>query len=134
MKESHVVTCFVENDGEVLIVKRGLKVGTYQQKWSGISGYIEVGITPMEQAWQELREEAGLDYSSVTFKKEGEVLVVTDEKLDRKWFVHPFRFALADRDKIVLDWENLKHIWIDPEKIPEYETVPGLFDAWEKVK
>jgi len=134
MKESHVVTCFVESSGEILIEKRSLKVGTYQQKWSGISGYIETGTTPMEQAWQELKEEAGLDFGSVTFKREGEVLVITDEKLDRKWFVHPFRFALSDRDKVVLDWENLKHIWVEPEKIPDYETVPGLYDAWEKVK
>jgi len=62
MKENHVVTCFVENDGSVLIVKRSSRVGTYQQRWSGISGHIE------------------------------------------------------------------------PGKIHEYETVPGLYEAWERVK
>lgn len=134
MKESHVVTCFVENKGEVLIVKRSSKVGTYQQRWAGISGFIEPGVKPEEQAKQELLEEAGLDSSDVELKKEGEVLEISDENLDRKWFVHPFRFTLADRKKITLDWENMEYNWVEPEKIKDYETVPGLYEAWEKVK
>ena len=134
MQENHVITCFVENNGQVLIVRRSSKVGTYQQKWSGISGFLEPDVTPREQAWQELEEEIGLNSDDLSFVKEGEILVVNDAVLDRKWFVHPFRFALADKSKIRLDWENTEYVWTDPEKIPSYMTVPGLYETWEKVK
>lgn len=134
MKESHVVTCFIENDGQVLIVKRSSRVGTYQQRWSGISGYIEPGKTAEEQAWQELDEEVGLNSHDTLLLKEGDVLVVNDERLDRRWLIHPFRFAVVEKDKIRLDWENTEHVWINPEQISAYQTVPGLYAAWKKVK
>jgi len=134
MKESHVVTCFIENDGQVLIVKRSSRVGTYQQRWSGISGYIEPGKTAVEQAWQELDEEVGLNSHDTSLLKEGDVLIINDEGLDRRWLIHPFRFALIEKNKIKLDWENTEYVWIDPERIPAYLTVPGLYAAWKKVE
>jgi len=134
MQESHVVTCFLENDGQILILKRSSQVGTYQQRWSGVSGFIEPGVSAAEQAWQEIQEEVGLSANEATLLKEGEVLVIIDDQLDRKWFVHPFRFLVTTRDKIVLDWENTEYIWIQPEIIPTYQTVPGLYDAWEKIR
>ena len=134
MHESHVVTCFVENSGQVLIVRRSTRVSTYQQRWSGISGYIETENTDLEQAWQELEEEVGLKERDITLVNQGEVLVIEDQDLDKRWFIHPFRFALDDKNKIRLDWENTDFIWTDPEKIKAYPTVPGLYEAWEKVK
>jgi|GEM_PF-189714 len=134
LKETHVVTCFLENQGNVLLLKRSAKVGTYQQRWAGVSGYIEPGNTPMQQAWQELSEEAGVDSSQATLLKEGDVLVITDEDLGKKWIVHPFRFLIQNRDRVKLDWENMESIWIDPEQMPDYKTVPGLFSTWEMVR
>lgn len=134
MQESHVVTCFVENRGRLLIVRRSSQVSTYQQRWSGISGYIESQHTDLEQAWEELGEEAGLTGQDVKLLKQGEVLVIEDPELDRRWFVHPFRFALEEAGKIRLDWENLEYKWVEPEEIKSLPTVPGLYAAWEKVK
>ncbi|KAF1086245.1 Nucleoside triphosphatase NudI [Sporotomaculum syntrophicum] len=134
MQESHVVTCFLENDGQVLILKRSNKVGTYQQRWAGVSGFIEPGVSAVEQARQEIHEEVGLGSDEVTLLKEGEVLQIVDNKLDRKWFVHPFRFNIKNKDKIVLDWENTEYLWVHPDQIPSHQTVPGLYAAWEKVK
>jgi 8-oxo-dGTP pyrophosphatase MutT (NUDIX family) len=134
MQENHVVTCFVENEGLVLIVKRSSRVGTYQQRWAGISGYLEKGNTALEQAREELAEEAGLSPDDATLVKEGAVLEVRDEELGRIWYIHPFRFALDKKDKIRLDWENTEHIWINPEEIPACQTVPGLYEAWLRVK
>lgn len=134
MQESNVVTCFVENSGRILIVRRSNQVSTYQQRWSGISGYIEPQHTDLEQAWEELGEEAGLTGQDVLLVKQGEVLVIDDPALDRRWFIHPFRFALEEAGKIRLDWENLEYKWVEPEEIKRYPTVPGLYAAWEKVK
>jgi len=134
MQEIHVVTCFVENDGLVLIVKRSSRVGTYRQRWSGISGYIESGKTALEQAWQELQEETGLNPANASLVKEGAVLSVNDAELNKSWFVHPFRFLAEGIDQVKLDWENTEHVWINPEQIHAYQTVPGLAEAWLKVK
>ncbi|MEQ8202082.1 MAG: NUDIX domain-containing protein [Syntrophomonadaceae bacterium] len=134
MEESHVVTCFVENDKQVLIVRRGARVGTYQQRWSGISGYIEPGHSPLDQAWIELEEEAGLKPGDLSLLAEGEVLVIEDEGINKRWYIHPFRFGLGERNLVRLDWENTELAWVAPETIKTYSTVPGLYDAWEKVK
>lgn len=132
MKESHVVTCFLmDRDGRVLILKRGNQVGSYRGRWAGVAGYLE--DTPLEQAYTELREEAGLDREDVHLLAEGELLEVTDPDLGRRWIVHPFLFLLGDPDKVELDWEHTECRWIDPKEIRSFETVPGLPEALERV-
>lgn len=134
MQESHVVTCFVENAGQVLILKRSARVGTYQARWAGVSGFIEPGVSAAQQAWQELQEEVGITPEEATLLKEGAMVVIDDDKLGRRWYVHPFRFVITDRSKITLDWENIEFRWVEPEQIPTFPTVPGLYTAWENVK
>jgi len=56
--EKRVVTCFLESDGEILILRRSRQVGSYQGKWAGVSGFIET--TADEQALVEIEEETGL--------------------------------------------------------------------------
>ena len=99
MDERHVVTCFLEHDGKIMILRRSERVGTYRGKWAGVSGYIEPGSTPSQQAWTEIKEEAGLESDDVELVQEGETLEVVDAELGRKWIVHPVRFRVsATRD------------------------------------
>jgi 8-oxo-dGTP pyrophosphatase MutT (NUDIX family) len=134
MKESHVVTCFVEYESKILLLKRSGQVGSYQQKWAGVSGYIEVGNTPLDQAFQELSEEVDLKSSDISLQKEGIPLEVVDEKLGKTWVVHPFRFTLLVPNKIKTDWEHTEYRWIRANDIQQYETVPKLPEAWDSVK
>lgn len=134
MEESHVVTCFLEHDTKVLLLKRSGRVGSYQERWAAVSGYIEPGTTPLKQALEELEQEVGLNETDVILEKEGEPLEIVDVNLDKKWIVHPFRFRLTRAEKIVIDWEHTKCRWIDPEEIKLYETVPRLDATWERVK
>lgn len=134
MDTSNVVTCFIEHEGKVLLLKRSTQVGTYQHRWAGVSGYVEPGVTPPQQARQELEEELELKESDLSFVKAGQSLETIDEKLDKKWIVHPFRFYLNDIQKIHLDWENTEYRWVKPEEIKNYPTVPNLWDTWERVK
>jgi 8-oxo-dGTP diphosphatase len=133
MDERHVVTCFLEHDGKVLILRRSERVGTYQGKWAGVSGYIEEGSSPSEQARTEMREEAGLGADDVELVQEGQPLEVVDTELGRKWIVHPFRFKVLKPDKITIDWEHTEAKWIDPEDIGRHETVPNLCETWQRV-
>jgi 8-oxo-dGTP diphosphatase len=133
MDERHVVTCFLEHDGKVMILRRSERVGTYQGKWAGVSGYIEEGSSPSEQARTEMREEAGLGADDVELVQAGQPLEVVDTELGRKWIVHPFRFKVLKPDKITIDWEHTEAKWIDFEDIGRHETVPNLCETWQRV-
>lgn len=134
IKETHVVTCFLENKGKILLLKRSFRVGSYQQKWAGISGYVEEGFSPREQALIEIGEETALQEGQVLLLREGGPLPVPDAALGRIWVVHPFRFRVIEPDKLHIDWEHSEHRWIVPEEIQKYDTVPGLYQAWQQVQ
>jgi 8-oxo-dGTP diphosphatase len=133
MDERHVVTCFLEHDGQIMILRRSERVGTYRGKWAGVSGYIEEGISPSEQARTEIKEEAGLDRDDVQLVREGQLLEVVDTELGRRWIVHPFRFKVLKIEKIRTDWEHTEAKWIAPEDIGRHDTVPKLHEAWQSV-
>jgi hypothetical protein len=63
-----------------------------------------------------------------------DVLIVNDAELNKRWFIHPFRFVADEIDEVKLDWENTEYIWINSEQIHTYQIVPGLYEAWLKVK
>jgi translation initiation factor 2B subunit (eIF-2B alpha/beta/delta family) len=133
MDERSVVTCFLEAQGRILVVRRSARVSTYQGRWSGISGTVDAGHTPEEQAWQEIREETGLAPPRVWLVSRGQPLSFVDDEISRRWTVYPFRVGVADPAAVRLDWENQEGRWITPSDLGAFETVPHLRDAWERV-
>lgn len=133
MDVRHVVTCFLEHDDKIALFKRSRQVGTYKERWAGISGYIEAKNTPLDQAFQEMKEEAGLNRDDVQLISEGKPLEVIDTEMGRKWVVHPFRFIIMRPEGITIDWENTEVRWINPAEISRYETVPKLRETWIQV-
>jgi len=131
LQEKKVVTCFLESDGEILILRRSEQVGTYQGRWAGVSGYIEQ--TADEQARVEIGEETGLGAEDIRLVKKGRPLVVGDEKLGFKWVVHPYLFHIKDRGKVRIDWEHKEARWIEPKDIDSYQTVPKLKETLARV-
>jgi 8-oxo-dGTP diphosphatase len=131
LQEKKVVTCFLESEGEILILRRSGEVGSYQGSWAGVSGYIE--STADEQALTEIEEETSLKRDEVKLIKKGEPLAVEDEGLGTRWLVHPYLFRIKDRDKISIDWEHKEARWIRPEDIARYQTVPKLKEALSRV-
>ena len=131
LQERKVVTCFLESDSEILLLRRSERVGSYQGRWAGVSGYIEK--TPDEQALVEIEEETSLCVEDVELVKRGEPLVVDDEGLGVRWVVHPYLFHIKDRGKIKIDWEHKETRWIAPKDISSYQTVPMLKETLERV-
>lgn len=131
LPEKHVVTCFLESDGEILLLRRSQKVGSYQGRWAGVSGYVET--TPDKQALTEISEETGLQPEDLQLLKKGKILTVEDEELGTRWLVHPYLFHINDRSKIRTDWEHLDSKWISPKDIVNYATVPRLKEALDSV-
>jgi len=134
METTHVVTCFLEHQGKILLLRRSGQVGSYRQKWAGISGYVEESNTPLNQAWQELEEETSLSGDDLRLLKEGATLEVIDADLGKNWIVHPFRFYLEQPDKLRIDWEHSEYRWIIARDLQGYDTVPGLWEAWIRVQ
>ena len=60
MVERHVVTAFLALDEQIMLLRRSDRVSTYKERWAGVSGTVEAGSTPIEQAIQEIEEETGL--------------------------------------------------------------------------
>ncbi len=131
LQKKQVVTCFLESEGEILILRRSGQVGSYQGRWAGVSGYIETAAD--EQALIEIEEETSLAGEDLKLIKRGKPLPVKDERLGVKWVVHPYLFHIKDRGKIKIDWEHKEIRWIAPNDIDNFETVPMLKEALERV-
>ena len=128
-----VVTSFLEHEGKILLLRRSDQVHTYQGRWAGVSGSIEAGRTPEQQARVEILEETGLTDQDVRLVAVGEPLLVDDPDGARRWLVHPFRFLVLNPEHIRLDWEHVEMRWIDPTDLGTFETVPSLVETWRRV-
>lgn len=126
-----VISCFIKNNNNILIVKRSSKVGSYQLKWSAISGYVEKNL--LDQALTEIYEETGLTEKDLKFIRRGKPVKIHDIQLKTRWIIYPFLFETAFPEKIKLDWENTEAKWILPADILNYDTVPGLVMALNNV-
>ena len=127
--EKHVVTCFLECDARILILRRSEMVGSFQGRWAGVSGYVET--TADEQTLIEIEEETGLRREDLELVRKGDPLEAEDEGI--KWVVHPYLFRIKERNKVKIDWEHNKIRWIKPGDIDNYETVPMLKETLARV-
>src|SRR5437762_4945235 len=135
LRQTHVVSCFLlrtdMDQPRILIVQRSQRVGSYNARWAGISGFLESGVTPDEQAYTEIREETSLQRDQVRMLKRGKVVEHVDEALGRHFFIHPFLFEALAPEHVQTDWEAVAMRWIDPEDLAGYPTVPKLQEVYE---
>ncbi len=129
LTKKQVVTCFLECDASILILRRSQRVGSFRGKWAGISGYVET--TADEQALVEIEEETGLCPQDVELVKKGSPVEVEDEGI--KWVVYPYLFRIKERSKVRIDWEHSEKRWIKSGDIDGYQTVPRLKEALARV-
>nr|WP_239641004.1 NUDIX domain-containing protein [Natrialba taiwanensis] len=132
--QADVVTAFLRNRGEILLLCRSDAVGTYSGQWGGVSGFAEGD--PDSQVRTEIREETGLDDDDCELVRAGRPVTVTDPDLDREWTVHPYLFDVDHRE-IDLSEEHDEFRWLPPTAIvdpaDDRETVPALWPAYERV-
>jgi len=121
VRERPVVSSFLEREGRILVVRRSEEVGSFQGKWSGISGFLEGSENPEDRALREIEEETGL--TEVALLARGSA--VLSRGGDTVYRIHPFRFH-APRGDVRLDWENVEYRWVDPAEIPGLDGVPKL--------
>ncbi len=123
-----VVTAFLRHAGEVLLLRRSDRVGSYRGRWAAVSGHLEESDA-LARALREVEEETGIGRSALRLVKAGEPLTVADEAMGRVWVVHPFLFDLDARPPVRLDWEHSAFQWVAPAALGGLSTVPRLADA-----
>lgn len=127
-EEVRVVTAFLErDDGRILLLERSRRVGSFQGRWAGVSGFLE-DPTPLDQAYREVQEEVGLGRDALRNEATGAPVLARDGR--RIFVVYPFRFRVHDPE-IRLDWEHVRAEWVDPSEIRRRPTVPKLDQVWE---
>lgn len=117
---------------QVLVLRRSDKVGSYQGRWAGVSGFLE-SESPYERALIEIEEETGIPPSGVRLLAQAGPLHIPDEAISRNWRVHPFLFEASDPQQIRTDWEHVESRWVEPAQLRELETVPGLADVLDRL-
>jgi len=130
-----VVTCILENNGEILILRRSEEVGTYQELWGGVAGFVEENEEPQETAVKEIKEEAGIEKKDLLLVKKEDAIKFTDLYGDKlyDWIVYPFLFHIKDRDKIQIDREHTEFRWVKPSELKKYDTVPRFKEIVLKI-
>lgn len=128
-----VITVFVRFKSEMLILKRGEKVGTYRGKWNVVAGYLDELKPIREKVLEELREEVGISEKEILSIHFGRPFKVIDKSIDKTWFTHPVLVELKEKPRIRLDWEHTEYRWIKPEEIKNFDTVPNLVKGFERV-
>lgn len=132
MKKQAVVTCFLKHGDKIMIFQRSNKVKTYKGKWAGVSGYLEDMENPFDRAEREVAEETGLIPPDVALIRQGRPISVEDGK--NHWLVHPFLFEVRSPHRVKLDWEHSKAEWVFPKDLSQYNCIPGLYDAYQRVE
>lgn len=131
MNETHVVTVFLRNRGEILLLRRSENVGSYPGQWGGVAGHVENDI-PRTAAVQEIEEETGLREHEVVEIRKGSSFTVEDEERGTQWIVHPFLFD-TDTRSIQTNWETVEVDWVAPTVILRRDTVPDLWTSYRRV-
>ncbi|HTP54262.1 MAG TPA: NUDIX pyrophosphatase [Thermoplasmata archaeon] len=130
LRRVDVVTAFLQReDGRILLLRRSGRVGSFQGRWAGVSGYLE-DPRAEGQAYREVREETGLLEGDLRLLRTGRVVYARDGPT--VYAVRPFLFRVGRTD-VRLDWEHTDSAWVAPSEIGRRPTVPNLDRAWRAV-
>ena len=131
MEQRTAVTAFLRNRSDVLLLRRSDAVGSYAGRWNGVSGQAE--DAPDDAVRREIREETGFETDAVEFVRRGESFPVADEQLGIRWRIHPFLFDCIEH-QIEPNWETQAFEWVSPTAVFERETVPKLWESYDRVR
>lgn len=113
--DRRVVAVVIECRGRIALFKRSRTVRHDRGLWHCISGFVERGASPKQQALEELFEECGLEPSDLLTLKKGPALLLADDFGGSPWLVHTFT-AVSHRRRLKINWEHELYRWTRPEK------------------
>lgn len=123
-----IVAGVVLHRARLAILRRSPLVTGENGYWNVITGYVEPGVPPLEQAYLEIAEETGIGHEHLSLKKTAVQLL--DDCNGQTWKVHVFQFDSAT-DRIVLNWENDSAHWVTFDALFDFETVSWIGSVLE---
>jgi ADP-ribose pyrophosphatase YjhB (NUDIX family) len=121
-----VVAVVIEWRGRIALLRRTDAVDHDCGRWHCVTGYIEDGVSPEQQALVELYEETALGVADLDALEAGNVLRLPDDR-GRLWQVHTFR-AVTRQRRLTLDKEHDAHRWVRPADVPRFENRVAWLD------
>jgi isopentenyldiphosphate isomerase len=126
-----VLTVFIKFKDTILLLRRSKNVLTYKGKWSTVTGYLDEVKTLKQKIFEELHEELGISKNEIQTIRIGKPFSFTDTSIIKKWIVYPSIVTLKKKPKILLDQEHVEFLWIKPENIDRYDTVPNVKESYK---
>ena len=123
------MACFLRHGGKICLLKRSHAVGSAPGRWHCVSGFLEPGVGPLEQALAEIGEETGLVGEAVRLVAASPPLRIERPAQGWVWVIHPFLFDAAS-PRLRLDWEHDDYRWIEPAELARSDCVPWLALVW----
>ena len=127
--ERPVVACFLRHGDKICLLKRSQAVDSAPGRWHCISGFVEPGVEPLEQALAEIGEETGLEGEAIQLVAAPPPIRIERPSQGWVWIIHPFLFDAASAE-LRLDWEHDDYRWIDPSELAASESVSWLSLVW----
>jgi 8-oxo-dGTP pyrophosphatase MutT (NUDIX family) len=124
-----IVLVVVRRNGRICVARRSNRVATSRGLWSVVTGCVEPGIDPLDQARRELEEELGLCSPDVALVRRLEPLLLTSLVSGKHFRVHPFLFESGPYCQIVLNWEHTELAWAEPARLAESDCVAWQHDV-----
>ncbi|BCW35823.1 hypothetical protein StoSoilA2_18790 [Arthrobacter sp. StoSoilA2] len=113
-----VIAAVIEWRGKIALFRRSRRLGHDSGLWHCITGFVEAGATPEQQAFAELSEEAGLQAKDLDSLLQGPALVITDS-IGGPWLVYTFT-AMISRPRLRIDWEHDTYRWTPASKAKRF--------------
>lgn len=126
-----VVAVVARHRKRTCLLKRSSRVSHDAGRWHCITGYIDAGRAPEQQALEELFEETGVTVADLASFQSGKTLQLEDDQ-GRVWTVHTYECEVTKRD-VRLNWEHDDYRWVRPRTLPRFAPVPWLFDVLRAV-
>ncbi|MGY3565441.1 NUDIX domain-containing protein [Sinomonas sp. RB5] len=121
-----VVAIVLEHHGRIALLRRSRAVHHDRGLWHCVTGYLDPGTAPRQQALLELYEETGLTGAEIVLEPCGP-LVLPDRGGDR-WLVHAFK-ASTTRRRLRMNEEHDAYRWAKPAKVRRFSNRVEWLDA-----
>ncbi|MFJ6313580.1 NUDIX domain-containing protein [Pseudarthrobacter oxydans] len=115
-----VVAIILECHGRIALLKRSQSVGYDRDRWHCVTGYLDPGTTPEQQARVELYEETGLGPDDISLLEKRDQLILRDAT-SNPWRVHTFK-AVTSRRRLALNEEHVSYRWTHPAKVSRFSN------------
>lgn len=120
-----VINCVARWKNKILLVKRSEKLNFYPGYWNGISGFLDDHKSLEEKVHEELKEELGLNSTSILAIRSGQIFDQEEPQYGKTWIVHPVLVEVST-DQITTDWESDSHEWVTAQQALTKKLLPGF--------